>query len=88
MEPLFRTVFVDADNIYVFPPTVSQYLVLAPIPHNDSARPSTAEINRVIVLWVFFCPFEIPLHNKQHPGTNEWQGISKGGGLLLFIEKE
>lgn len=47
---------------------------------------------RLIVLWVFFpllcCYFNIPIHNGQHPGTNEWQGISKGGGLLLFIGKE
>lgn len=39
-------------------------------------------------LFLRFCFFNIPIHNKLYTGTNEWLGIFKGGGLLLFIEKE
>lgn len=31
--------------------------------------------------------FNIPVRSEQPTGTNEWLGIFKWGGLLLFIEK-
>lgn len=37
---------------------------------------------------LFVYCFNIPIHNKLQTGTNERVGIFKGGGLLLFIEKE
>lgn len=37
---------------------------------------------------LFVYCFNIPIHNKLQTGINERVGIFKGGGLLLFIEKE